>query len=39
MEELLKITPKGMNAAFFVNSGAEAVENCIKIAVIKKYLD
>jgi 4-aminobutyrate aminotransferase len=32
MEELATITPKGMNADFLVNSGAEAVENCIKIA-------
>ncbi len=32
IEELLSIT-KGMNRAFLVNSGAEAVENCIKIAM------
>ncbi|QQG38641.1 MAG: aspartate aminotransferase family protein [Candidatus Woesearchaeota archaeon] len=33
LEELLKITPNGLDSAFFVNSGAEAVENCIKISI------
>ena len=33
LEELLTITPKGMNAAFLINSGAEAVENAIKICL------
>ncbi len=32
IEELLSVC-KGMNRAFLVNSGAEAVENCIKIAM------
>jgi len=32
IEELLSIS-KGMNRAFLINSGAEAVENCIKIAM------
>ncbi len=32
LEELLKIAP-GFNAAFITNSGAEAVENAIKIAM------
>src|SRR3989344_874392 len=36
LEELLSITPKGLNQAFLVNSGAEAVENCIKIALRKQ---
>ena len=36
LEELLSITPKGLNAAFLINSGAEAVENCIKIALRKQ---
>lgn len=31
--ELLSITPKELNAAFLINSGAEAVENAIKIAM------
>ena len=33
LEELLSITPRHLNAAFFVNSGAEAVENCLKISM------
>ncbi len=33
LEELLKITPKGMDKAFLINSGAEAVENSIKTAL------
>lgn len=35
LEELLKVVPKPMDAAFLVNSGAEANENAIKIAVRK----
>ena len=35
LEELLSIC-KGMNAAFLINSGAEANENAIKIALRKK---
>ena len=33
IENLLSVSPKGMNAAFLVNSGAEAVENAIKLAM------
>lgn len=33
LEELLKITPKHMTAGFLVNSGAEAVENAMKISM------
>lgn len=33
LEELTGIAPKGLNAAFLVNSGAEAVENAIKICM------
>jgi len=33
IEELLKTTKKNLNSAFLVNSGAEAVENAIKIAM------
>ena len=33
LEELLKIVPKELNRAFLSNSGAEANENAIKIAV------
>ena len=36
LEELITITPKGLNRAFLVNSGAEAVENCIKLAMRKQ---
>ncbi len=36
LEELLSITPGGLNAAFLINSGAEAVENAIKIALRKQ---
>src|SRR5574339_1288274 len=32
IEELRKITPPSINSYFFANSGAEAVENAIKIA-------
>lgn len=33
LEEITKISPMGMDAAFLVNSGAEAVENAIKISM------
>lgn len=33
LESLTSITPKSLNAAFLVNSGAEAVENSIKICM------
>lgn len=33
LEELISITPKGLDAAFLINSGAEAVENAIKICM------
>ena len=33
LEELISITPSYLNAAFFVNSGAEAVENALKICM------
>ena len=36
LEELITITPQGLNRAFLVNSGAEAVENCIKLAMRKQ---
>lgn len=36
LEELLSITPKKLNAAFLINSGAEAVENSIKICMRKR---
>ena len=35
LEELLKVVPKPMDAAFLINSGAEANENAMKIAVRK----
>jgi 4-aminobutyrate aminotransferase len=35
LEELVMVTPAGMNSAFFVNSGAEAVENALKMCVRK----
>ena len=38
LEELLTITPKELDKAFFINSGAEAVENCIKLALRKQKL-
>ena len=37
IEELTTITPKNLNSAFLVNSGAEAVENCLKIALKQKH--
>ncbi len=36
LEELMTIVPKNLNQAFLVNSGAEAVENCIKLAMRKQ---
>ncbi len=36
LERLTSVTPKGMNAAFLINSGAEAVENAMKIAMRKR---
>lgn len=33
LEKLMKITPKGLNKLFLCNSGAEAVECAIKVAV------
>ena len=36
LEELMTIVPKNLNCAFLVNSGAEAVENCIKLAMRKQ---
>jgi 4-aminobutyrate aminotransferase len=36
LEELISITPKGLNMAFLNNSGAEAVENCLKMAMRKR---
>lgn len=36
LEELLSITPKELNSAFLINSGAEAVENAIKICMRKR---
>ncbi len=33
LESLLSITPKPLDAAFLINSGAEAVENAIKICL------
>lgn len=35
IEELLSVVPKELNAAFLINSGAEANENAIKIACRK----
>ncbi len=36
LEELTKIAPPGMNAAFVINSGAEAVENAMKICMRRR---
>lgn len=36
IEELTSITPKNMDTAFLINSGAEAVENAIKICMRKR---
>jgi len=38
IEQLTKIAPRGMNAAFLINSGAEAVENAMKIAMRNRPL-
>lgn len=35
-EKLVKITPRNLTKALFINSGAEAVENAIKLAYRKK---
>jgi 4-aminobutyrate aminotransferase len=35
-EKLLKIVPNNLKKVFFTNSGAEAVENCLKFAYRKK---
>ena len=36
LDELITITPDGLDSAFLINSGAEAVENAIKIAFYNK---
>ncbi|MFH0738160.1 MAG: aminotransferase class III-fold pyridoxal phosphate-dependent enzyme [Candidatus Micrarchaeota archaeon] len=36
VEELTDISPRGFDSAFLINSGAEAVENAIKICMRKK---
>ncbi|MEA3430652.1 MAG: aminotransferase class III-fold pyridoxal phosphate-dependent enzyme [Nanoarchaeota archaeon] len=36
IEEILSITPKKFNQAFIINSGAEAVENALKICLRKQ---
>ncbi len=36
LEELLSICPRDMDSAMLVNSGAEAVENCMKVALRKR---
>ncbi len=36
IEELTSVTPKGMDTAFLINSGAEAVENAIKICMRRR---
>jgi len=36
LEELMTIVPKSLQKAFLVNSGAEAVENCLKLAMRKQ---
>jgi len=36
LEELVSITPKNIDTGFLINSGAEAVENAIKIALRSK---
>ena len=36
MEELVSILPKELNAVFLINSGAEAIENAIKVAYRKR---
>lgn len=37
IDELLSISPKGMDAGFLVNSGSEAVENAIKICMHRRH--
>ncbi|MDO8642431.1 MAG: aminotransferase class III-fold pyridoxal phosphate-dependent enzyme [Candidatus Woesearchaeota archaeon] len=36
LEEILTITPKDITLGFLANSGAEAVENCIKLSLRKQ---
>ena len=36
IDELIKISPRGLNSAFLINSGAEAVENAMKTAFYNK---
>ncbi len=36
LEELIRITPKHIDAGFLINSGAEAVENALKLCMRKK---
>jgi 4-aminobutyrate aminotransferase len=36
LDELMKITPTNVNAGFLINSGAEAVENAIKVSLRKQ---
>ncbi|MFC1800579.1 aminotransferase class III-fold pyridoxal phosphate-dependent enzyme, partial [Nanoarchaeota archaeon] len=36
LESLTSITPRQLNSAIVVNSGAEAVENCLKLALRKQ---
>ncbi|MBI5002353.1 aminotransferase class III-fold pyridoxal phosphate-dependent enzyme [Candidatus Woesearchaeota archaeon] len=36
LEELIRITPRNIDAGFLINSGAEAVENALKICMRKK---
>lgn len=36
IEELVSICPAGMDSAMLLNSGAEAVENCMKLALRKR---
>ena len=36
IEELTEISPRGFDSAFLINSGAEAVENAIKICMRKR---
>ena len=36
IEELTSISPKGLDTAFLINSGAEAVENAMKICMRKR---
>lgn len=36
LEELLSVVPKELTAAFLINSGAEAVENALKICLMRR---